>query len=382
MSAQQREWVFSLLIGAVCICLAFVDIARIPAGPKGLHARARVTAVDNSQVLTHLIIRTQTQVLTVQLLDGPHKGEEMAVSNMLTGKLEFDEFYETGDTILVEYDAKDGRLENGLARGHHRLRLQLVLIALFGALLVVVAGVTGLKALLSFVFAGMVMWQVYLPLLLKGWPPLTTGLSAVALLAAVIAFSVGGLNLRGLATFLGSMMGVILTCVLAIIFNDAFRLHGAVRPFSETLLYAGHYELRLTDIFIASVFIAASGAIMDLAMDIAASMEEIKRNHPAIDLKAHLASGMRVARAVIGTMTTTLLLAYTGSHITMFLLFMSKGLPPANILNAPFITAEILNILVGSFGLITVAPFTVAVSGLLHRFIEGNHDHTSRIKEL
>jgi uncharacterized membrane protein len=147
------------------------------------------------------------------------------------------------------------------------------------------------------------------------------------------------------------------------------RLPAARRraPLCRNLLYAGHYELRLTDIFIASVFIAASGAIMDLAMDIAASMEEIKRSHPAIGLRDHMQAGMRVGRAVIGTMTTTLLLAYTGSHITLFLLFMAKGLAPVNILNAPFVAAEILNILVGSFGLITVAPFTVAIAGLLYR---------------
>jgi hypothetical protein len=52
----------------------------------------------------------------------------------------------------------------------------------------------------------------------------------------------------------------------------------------------------------------------------------------------------------------------------MFLLFMAKGLPSANTLNAPFVAAEVLNILVGSFGLVTVAPFTVLVSGLLYRF--------------
>jgi uncharacterized membrane protein len=367
LTSYQREWMFSILIGAVCIGLAFVDIARIPAGPRGLHARALVTAVDDSQVLRHLIIRTQTQYLEVRFLNGPHKGQELTVVNNLTGKLEFDEFYTPGAVILVEYGEVDGRPANALARGHYRLRLQLVLIALFGFLLVLVAGVTGLKALLSFLFAALVMWRLYLPLILTGWPPLPTGLAVIGLLTAVIAFSVGGLNLRGLATFLGSMMGVALTCTLAAGFNNAFALHGAVRPFAETLVYAGFHDLRLTDIFIASVFIAASGAIMDLAMDIAASMEEIKRNHPAIDLRTHLASGMRVARAVIGTMTTTLLLAYTGAHITMFLLFMSKGLPPANILNAPFITAEILNILVGSFGLVTVAPFTVVVAGLLYR---------------
>ncbi len=77
-----------------------------------------------------------------------------------------------------------------------------------------------------------------------------------------------------------------------------------------------------------------------------------------------------IGRAVIGTMTTTLLLAYSSSHITMFLLFMAKGLPAENILNAPFVAAEILNILVGSFGLITVAPFTALVAGLLFRHQE------------
>lgn len=186
-------------------------------------------------------------------------------------------------------------------------------------------------------------------------------------MTAVITFSVGGLNRRGIATFLGSMLGVLLTCGLAVWFAKGFALHGAVRPFAETLLYSGYINLRLTDIFIASVFIASSGAVMDLAMDIAASMDEVKRKHPAIGIIKHLRSGLRVGRAVVGTMTTTLLLAYTSSHITMFLLFMAKGLPGKNILNAPFVAAEVLNILVGSFGLVTVAPFTALVAGLLYR---------------
>lgn len=58
--------------------------------------------------------------------------------------------------------------------------------------------------------------------------------------------------------------------------------------------------------------------------------------------------------------------AYSANHITMFLLFMAKGLPMENLLNASFVSAEILNILVGSFGLVTVAPFTAIVSGFLY----------------
>jgi uncharacterized membrane protein len=368
MSTPRREWIFSLAIAIICIALGFLDLAKTPSAPTGIHSRAKVIDTDNSHVRVHGIVKTEAQYLTVRLLNGPHKDQEFTIGNMLTGKMELDEFYKTGDIILVEYDAVDGIPQHGLARGHYRLNMQLALIALFAVLLVLVAGVTGLKAMLCFVFAAMVLWKLFFPLLLQGYPPIPTGLLIVTLLISVITFSVGGLNRRGLATFSGSMMGVLLTCGLAVWFSNAFKLHGAVRPFAETLLYAGYYELNLTDIFIASVFIASSGAVMDLAMDIAASMDEIKRSHSKIGLLEHIQAGLRVGRAVIGTMTTTLLLAYSSTHITMFMLFIAKGLPAANLLNAPFVAAEILNILVGSFGLITVAPFTALVSGLLYRF--------------
>ena len=361
-----RDRLFSLVIACICIGLAFVDLAKIPQAHCGIHARALVIDVDNSNVRRNLIVKTEEQVLTVRLLNGPHNGSEMTIVNMLTGKMEFDEFYVAGATILVEYNAVDGKPRNGVARGYYRLRMQLFLIGLFAVLLLVVAGGTGLKAVLSFIFAAMVLWKIFFPLILKGLPPLPTGLGIVALLTAVITFSVGGLDRRGISTYVGSMLGVLLTCALAVWFTKSFALHGAVRPFAETLLYSGYYSLRLTDIFIASVFIASSGAVMDLSMDIAATMDEIKQKHPDIGVLEHIRSGLRVGRAVIGTMTTTLLLAYTSSQVTMFLLFMAKGLPVENILNAPFVAAEILNILVGSFGLVTVAPFTALVAGFLY----------------
>jgi len=285
-----------MVIAIICVGLALLDLARIPPAPGGLHARGLITAVDNSHVRQNLIVKTEDQFLTVRLLDGPHKGQEISITNMLTGKMEFDEFYEAGRVVLVEYDVADGKPNHGVARGYDRLQMQLALIGLFALLLLVVAGVTGLKAMLSFVFAAMVLWKLFFPLLLRGYPPLPTGLGVVAVLTAVITLSVGGLSRRGFSTFAGSMLGVLLTCGLAVWFASAFALHGAVRPFAETLLYSGYFSLRITDIFIASVFIASSGAVMDLAMDIAASMDEIKRKHPAIGWFEHVSPTFAIQR--------------------------------------------------------------------------------------
>ena len=93
-------------------------------------------------------------------------------------------------------------------------------------------------------------------------------------------------------------------------------------------------------------------------MDVAASMAELAAQNPGISRRAALASGLRVGRAVVGTMTTTLLLAYSGGYIATLMLFMAQGIPLENALNLPFVSAEIMNTLVGSIGLVTVAPFT------------------------
>ena len=47
------------------------------------------------------------------------------------------------------------------------------------------------------------------------------------------------------------------------------------------------------------------------------------------------------------------------------MVFMAQGTPLDNILNYKYISSEILDTLVGSFGLVTVAPFTALTSGLV-----------------
>jgi uncharacterized membrane protein len=87
---------------------------------------------------------------------------------------------------------------------------------------------------------------------------------------------------------------------------------------------------------------------------------------PEISLKEAIGSGFAVGRAVVGTMVTTLLLAYSSAYLTMLMVFMAQGVPMTNILNIKYVSAEVLNIIVGSFGLVTVAPFTALVGGFIY----------------
>ena len=65
-------------------------------------------------------------------------------------------------------------------------------------------------------------------------------------------------------------------------------------------------------------------------------------------------------------MTTTLLLAYTGSYTALLMVLTSQGVPLFNILNLSYVSAEILHTLIGSFGLVTVAPLTALIGSFVY----------------
>lgn len=102
-----------------------------------------------------------------------------------------------------------------------------------------------------------------------------------------------------------------------------------------------------------------------LAVDICSAVYEVVQKKPDITPKEAIHSGFAVGRAACGSTTTTLLLAYSGSFLTLLMVFMAQGTPVLLMLNYKYIAAEIVHTIVGSFGLVTVAPLTAITSGLL-----------------
>ncbi len=363
---SRQDVLFTVIVGLLCVLLwnlptGFED--RL--GKGSTMVKGTVVSTDDSMVVRSGIIRTGIQVVYVLVEKGQFEGKTLEASNLLSGKLELDSFYSPGESVLLDVSVKGGQPVRVNMSGHNRLGIQLALLALFAVALSVVGGATGIKAMISFVFSALTIWKVMIPLFLKGMDPIPVALLSVSAMTFAIVFLVAGFTRRGFVAWLGSMAGLALTCVLALVFSGPFSVHGAVRPFSETLLYSGFPHLDLTRIFLAGIFIASSGAVMDIAMDISASIEEIKSHRPDIGRWQLFRSGLKVARAVIGTMTTTLLLAYSGGYMTMMMTFMARGIPMANILNLNYVAAEILHTMVGSFGLITVAPLTALAGALL-----------------
>ena len=293
------------------------------------------------------------------------QGQTATGVNMLNGSLEQDKIFAPGDKAMVVVSYQGDTILSVTMTDHYRLNLELVLAVLFAVFLILFAGRTGVRAILSFVLTVLTLWKVLVPVYLKGYNPIYVGLLVTLALTLMIIALVYGFDQRCFAAVSGAFLGILVTCVLGMIFTDLFQIHGAVMSYSESLLYAGYQDLNLTQIFMASIFIGSSGAVMDLAVDISSAVNEVVEKRPDISWREAVGSGMNVGRAAMGTMTTTLLLAYSGGYVALLMVFMAQGTPLYNILNYKYVASEIIHTVVGSFGLVTVAPLTALTSGIL-----------------
>ncbi len=333
-----------------------------------LREKAAVISVDDSDLKRFGLILTGEQSMEIEILSGEFKGRRVKASNVLMGQMSVDKLFRKGDRVLavLKIDGETGEIINARAAEQYRVDIELVLFALFGLFLIGYARWTGFRALLSFVFTALAIWKVLIPLFLKGIPPLPVSFLIVSATTSIIMLLITGFTRKGAVALAGAISGVALTAVLAIVFGALFRVPGTAKDFAEMLLYSGFYSLRLTDIFLSGIFISSAGAVMDMAMDIAASQAEVVEKNPGISRKELIVSGFRVGQAVIGTMTTTLLFAYSGSFTFVLMVFMAQGTPMEYIFNISYVAAEILLTLVGSFGLVLVAPVTAMLGGFIY----------------
>ena len=367
LSNRLNFWT-QLIIGFL---LAAILIA-VPTGYEGAliyteseKCKAEVISTDESSIISTGLIQSGEQICQLELLDGKFKGEKVSGINLLSGSLENDKIYSAGDEALVVVSYNDGGITSVTMTDHYRVDKEIILALMFVILLILFAGKNGMFAVLSFVITVLMIWKILVPCYLKGMNPMWVGMGITVALTAVIIFLVYGVDKRTLTAFMGSMLGTVTTCIIGLIFTDLFKIHGAVMSYSETLLYCGYQHLNLTQIFTSGIFIGASGAMMDLSVDITSAVHEVIQKKPDISWKEAAKSGMNFGRAAMGTMTTTLLLAYSGGYIALLMTFMAQGTPIMNILNYKYVASEILDTLIGSFGLVTVAPFTALMSGLL-----------------
>lgn len=213
---------------------------------------------------------------------------------------------------------------------------------------------------------------LFFPMVLRGMGPVAAAVITSVIVLAATMYLINGWTKKSLAAF-GATLGVILTaCLAAILFGHAVNLSGYNVSNIENMMFVAQNTLiDVGQIFFAGILFASLGAVMDIAMDIAmdvtAACAELERHKPDISRKALFTAGMNVGRDVMGTMSTTLILAFFGGSLGVWLLDYAYDLPYLQLVNFNAVGIEIMKGFSASFGVIFTVPIAAALSAVTHK---------------
>ncbi len=307
-----------------------------------------------------------SQELAVTIKSGGHKGEDIIAYNYI-GALTGVPLSAGDSVILTIKDLDDGKLDATVYE-FNRIPVLAVFLLLFCVIVVLIGGRTGLKSLIGLAFTVICLFTILIPLLFRGVPAMFSTFITCTYIAIVTFTVLGGVHRKTISAFLGTMSGAFLAMVIGSTVQDLAKINGFRLGDAEALYQLNYYlgtEIKIEGLLVAGLIISALGAVMDVAMSISSSLEEIHAANPSLSRKELFSSGMNIGRDMVGTMTNTLILALLGSEFTLIIFIYSRGLSFYHLSSTAFIAVETISGISSSIGMVLAIPLTAFISSSL-----------------
>jgi len=303
---------------------------------------------------------TYIQEVTLEITSGELKGETFEVDNILMGNPVYDLEVEAGDRILVGIEGSVENVEGVHIKDYARDTYLYLVIAVFLVLLVIIGRLKGLKSVITIGLTLFLIIKVLIPGILQGYSPILLAVLISIVVTLVTIFIISGFNIKSYTAILGILGGVFIAGIITLWIGSSAQLTGFSSEEAMMILYIPQdVEFNVRGLLFAGIIIGSLGAVMDVGMSIASSLQEVKNANPEIESKNLMRAGFNVGRDIMGTMSNTLILAYTGSAIPLLILFTAYEPSLMEIINLDIIATEIVRALAGSIGLIMTVPITV-----------------------
>ncbi len=310
-------------------------------------------------------MRIGQQTVVVRMTSGEKKGEELTTTSS-AGYL-FGAACTVGMRVVVMQSiAGDSVITSVYSMDRKEVIIGFAVLYL--GTLCVIGGKKGIRGALGLVFTFAAIIYVYLPLVYQGHSPFMSAVFICAVTAAVTLYLIGGAGKKTVCATAGTLAGVVIAGVAAAIFSRLSGITGWNVSDIESLLTLWQTNnIQVGGLLFSGLLISSLGAVMDVAMSISSSMQELCSQNQEISRLELMRAGMRVGRDMMGTDSNTLILAFAGTSLSMLVLDYAYELPYLQIINSNNIGIAVMQGLSGSFGVVLSVPATVLMAAYIYK---------------
>lgn len=364
-------------VSILILCMVFTLILPLHAAAEDWTGDLPLERPEPVKGKVHTILKDKTQtygdgyemryqIAEIEILEGEYKDRVIEVQNDITA---YNLVLSEGDEVLMfleEYE--DGTISayvSDIYRGNYLIWI----VAIFIVLLALIGGFKGLKTIVALLITVGAAILILLPLIAKGKDPITVSTLVCFGVTIVTLLILNGFRLKTLAAILGTSGGILIAAILAWLFSYVAKLTGMGNEYAQ-LLAGANVGLDFKGLLFAAIMLGSLGAVMDVSMSIASSMNEIIFIEPGLTGWRLFKHGMNIGRDVMGTMSNTLILAYVGGALHLLLCFMVDGVPFREIISKDLVASEVVRAVAGSIGLISAVPLTALITMALRNKAE------------
>lgn len=307
--------------------------------------------------------------------DGSRIGYQKVMLKVLSGKLkgqliEGTSFagylYGADCTVGMKVIASISKYEDNASAAvysYDRSNIIYIFVGLFLLMLWIIGGKKGFKSAIGLVFTFICIIYLFLPMIYKGYSPFLSAVIVIILITIVSLYLIDGITKKSISAMIGTIIGVIIAGICAAGFGYVAKISGYnVSEVEELVFVANNTELKVGGILFSAILIASLGAVMDVSMSISSTLTEIYNHNKNIGRVELFKSGINVGRDMMGTMSNTLILAFTGGSINTLILNYAYALKHNQIINMYEIGIEIMQGVSGSIAIILSVPLVSIIS--------------------
>ena len=374
---KENKIVIIVILLTVIVSLLFnnylkKDYSRVNNGTTDF-VSGKVVEVTSSEVEydEELKINLGKQVVKVEILEGKNKGKTVSMDNYLTAVHNIE--VKVGTKVIISADEPDGIDAYYTVYNFDRsLGMVVFTLVLFMAIITIGKG-KGIKSIIGLAYTLYLVIFFLLPTVFSGYSPVIMSVICVILSTIVTLMLLNGRSEKTYGAIISTVLGVVLSAGCFYLMSIILNINGFSSDEAESLvLITRATNLQIKEILFAGILISSLGAIMDVGMSIVSSLYEVYHHQPNLTRKELFNSGIEIGKDMIGTMTNTLILAFTGSAFISLLVLFSYNVDTLQLLNSNYIVIEFAQGIAGTLGIVLTVPIASSIATII--LIKNNED--------
>ncbi|MHC8515485.1 YibE/F family protein [Sporosarcina sp. ITBMC105] len=240
----------------------------------------------------------------------------------------------------------------------------LILLALILLVLMVwIGGKQGLRSFLSLFMNFGVFFFTLALMLNPDFDPIILTFIASALIGCISLFFINEVNRTTVIAFISTMITISLLLVFIVFVSNTLMIQGFGEEETEAISgYSLYIGIDFMKIGVSVIIMSTIGAIMDVAISIAASLQEMRKQYPLIKKTELYHSGIDIGRDLLSTDTNTLFFAFFGGYLALLIWFKDLSYSVGEIVNSKIFSSEMMLIFCAGTGIAVVIPITSWIS--------------------